>query len=202
MNSPHKGQWCGALVFSLICAWINGWVNNLEAGDLRRNHAHYDVTVMIQLCLWFVTGIFPRGFLCPKTFRRLPEPRRYGTINIGPVSARFYRIQWQGAIHFPSEAGNAVTPKDIGEIDLNQTTREHCTDNSTVYLFGSGQQQRNIKPPHYWPSETGVNRSTMVSPKKIDDNTESVSMPWRLMIFLCTADTCLHLLTIGDKSSF
>ena len=26
VNSPHKGQWRGALVFSLICAWINGWV--------------------------------------------------------------------------------------------------------------------------------------------------------------------------------
>ena len=35
-NSPHKGQWCGALMFSLICVWINGWVNNREAGDLRR----------------------------------------------------------------------------------------------------------------------------------------------------------------------
>ena len=30
VNSPHKGQWCGASVFSLICAWINGWVNNRE----------------------------------------------------------------------------------------------------------------------------------------------------------------------------
>ena len=46
MNSPHKGQWRGALVFSLICAWINGWVSNGEAGDLRRHRAHYDVTVM------------------------------------------------------------------------------------------------------------------------------------------------------------
>ena len=25
---------------------INGWVNNGEAGDLRRYRAHYDVTVM------------------------------------------------------------------------------------------------------------------------------------------------------------
>ena len=24
----------------------NGWVNNREAGDLRRYHAHYDVIVM------------------------------------------------------------------------------------------------------------------------------------------------------------
>ena len=46
VNSPHKGQWPGALMFSLICVWINGWVNNREAGDLRRYRAHCDVTVM------------------------------------------------------------------------------------------------------------------------------------------------------------
>ena len=47
VNSPHKGQWRGSLMFSLICVWINGWVNNGEAGDLRRNRTHYDVTVMM-----------------------------------------------------------------------------------------------------------------------------------------------------------
>ena len=46
VNSPHKGQWRGALMFSLICVWINGWVNNGEAGDLRRYRIHYDVIVM------------------------------------------------------------------------------------------------------------------------------------------------------------
>ena len=46
VNSPHKGQWRGALMFSLICAWTNGWVNNHDAGDLRRNRAHNDATVM------------------------------------------------------------------------------------------------------------------------------------------------------------
>ena len=46
VNSPHKGQWRGALMFSLICVWINGWVNNREAGDLRRYRGHYDVNVM------------------------------------------------------------------------------------------------------------------------------------------------------------
>ena len=46
MNSPHKGQWRGALMFSLKCVWINGWVNNREAGDLRHHPAQYDVTVM------------------------------------------------------------------------------------------------------------------------------------------------------------
>ena len=46
VNSPHKGQWRGALMFSLICAWTRGWVNNRDADDLRRHRAHYDVTVI------------------------------------------------------------------------------------------------------------------------------------------------------------
>ena len=46
VNSPHKCQWRGALMFSLICVWINGWLNNREAGDQRRYRAHYDVIVM------------------------------------------------------------------------------------------------------------------------------------------------------------
>ena len=48
VNSLHKGQWRGALMFSLICAWINGWVNNREAGDLRRHRARNDVIAMYQ----------------------------------------------------------------------------------------------------------------------------------------------------------
>ena len=46
VNSPHKGQWRRALMFYLICARVNGWVNNCEAGDLRRHRGHYDVKVM------------------------------------------------------------------------------------------------------------------------------------------------------------
>ena len=69
VNSQHKGQWRGALMFSLICAWMNGWVNYREAGDLRRHRAHHDVTVMdyinngtynfpqirLLLCKWLLT---------------------------------------------------------------------------------------------------------------------------------------------------
>ena len=51
VNFPHRGQWRGALMFSLICVWINGWVNNREAGDLRRYRAHYGVIVMNN-CKW------------------------------------------------------------------------------------------------------------------------------------------------------
>ena len=44
VNSPHKKQWRGVLMFSLICVWINGWVNN-----------HRDVTVM---GMWCVTTLY------------------------------------------------------------------------------------------------------------------------------------------------
>ena len=48
VNSPHKGQRWGALMFPLICTWTNGWVNNRDADNLRCHWAHYDVTVMIS----------------------------------------------------------------------------------------------------------------------------------------------------------
>ena len=67
VNFPHNGQWRGALIFSVICAWINGWVNNREAGDLRRHRVHFDVILIrtfeltslciaIILWIWWTTG--------------------------------------------------------------------------------------------------------------------------------------------------
>ena len=49
VNFPHKGQWRGDFMFSLT--WINAWINNREASDLRRNRAHYNVIVMCQHAL-------------------------------------------------------------------------------------------------------------------------------------------------------
>ena len=48
-NSPVPGEFPAdeALMFSLICSRINGWVNNGDAGDLRRHRAHCDVIVMM-----------------------------------------------------------------------------------------------------------------------------------------------------------
>ena len=58
--SPHKGQWRGSLMFSFICAWINGCVKNREAGDLRCHRTHYDVTVM------WINGVY-----CPHHSQRI-----------------------------------------------------------------------------------------------------------------------------------
>ena len=61
VDSSHcKGQWRRPLIFSLICVWTNGWVNNRDAGDLRRRCAHYDVTVMFVM--WMLVS--PHVLLC------------------------------------------------------------------------------------------------------------------------------------------
>ena len=61
VKSPHKSQWRGALVFSMISAWTNSWASNGYAGDLRRHRAHYNVIVIwmkinqwisLKLLLW------------------------------------------------------------------------------------------------------------------------------------------------------
>ena len=50
VNSLHKGQWRGVLMFSLIYTWTNSWAaNNGDADSLRRPRVHYDVTVMTSL---------------------------------------------------------------------------------------------------------------------------------------------------------
>ena len=83
VNYPHKGQWREALMLSLISAWINGWVNNREAGDFRRHRAHYDVTVMhrnrrklrrvaFMVLIQYGYAILPRAVKLPWIFPGTP----------------------------------------------------------------------------------------------------------------------------------
>ena len=57
VDSPHKAQWRGAVMFSLMRAWNNDWANSPDAGYLRRHGPHYDVTnaflsvLCLQMCL-------------------------------------------------------------------------------------------------------------------------------------------------------
>ena len=53
VDTSHKGQRRGALIYSLIYAWTNVWANNRNAGALRRHSAHYDVIVMCNRLAWF-----------------------------------------------------------------------------------------------------------------------------------------------------
>ena len=61
-NSPHKGQWRWALMFSLICAWTNSWADIGDADDLKHHRVHYDVTVMLRHDFWLAgSGVVPDG---------------------------------------------------------------------------------------------------------------------------------------------
>ena len=95
VNSPHKGQCRGVLMFSLMCAWINDWVNNGETGDLRRHGAHYDVTVMKYAILhkWYPLDVFVSNNVC------LPFLLISNVIHFLNVRYLFeIRINWQGSI--------------------------------------------------------------------------------------------------------
>ena len=52
VDSPNKGPWRGALMFSLMRAWTNGWANSRYPGDLRHHGAHCNVTEMS----WAING--------------------------------------------------------------------------------------------------------------------------------------------------
>ena len=85
VNSPHKGQWRGALIFSLICAWINGWLNNRKAGNLRCHRAHYDVTVIILRVKGQQT---PTGIML-YMFMKIYDTRRMKSLSTRLVVQRF-----------------------------------------------------------------------------------------------------------------
>ena len=103
VNSPHKGQWRGALMFSLICTWINGWENNREAGDLRGHRAHYDVTVMNRLSI----KTYGNRWTCNKVKRtswcEITKPCVYFSACGGSFSGTTGTVD---SPNFPSNYGN------------------------------------------------------------------------------------------------
>ena len=92
VNSPHKGQWHGALMFSLNCAWINSWVNL----DLRCHHthydAHYDITALWCQCQ---DGILP-GKEFPLSMRETNTGR---LANLNKYWVRQVK-NWSGQVEF------------------------------------------------------------------------------------------------------
>ena len=79
VDSPHKGQWRRALMFSLIGAWANGWTN--------RRCAHYDVTVMWKWCFCALNLHKMAPIAEQTTFQwyfdlNFTEVRSYGSNNI------------------------------------------------------------------------------------------------------------------------
>ena len=137
-NSPHKGQWRGALMYSLIRAQIYGWAINGEAGDLRRHRAHYDVIVMKKITRT-VAAIKSHRFVLFK---------RWNNLSFGD-HAKMWRID----LH--------VSPR------LN-SKRDHFRMIVpllwTNYLHDDVIKWKRF--PRYWPFVRGIHRSPVNSPHK------------------------------------
>ena len=92
VKSTHNGRWRGALMFSLICAWINGSVNNRKAGDLRRHRVHYDATVMRNVN--YPEGMV-KGIQQPVSPNKGPVKRKtFQCHHLFIQNTTFVRVQW------------------------------------------------------------------------------------------------------------
>ena len=88
VNSPRKGQWRGALMFSLICAWIKGWANNREASDLRRDRTHCDVIVMYNGILLLIAQLSFSCYFSPNIDSFMTTPWWFVFLIFNPVKPR------------------------------------------------------------------------------------------------------------------
>ena len=125
VNSPHKGQWRGSLMFSLICAWINGWVNNREAGDLiwrplwrHSNNGLYSPGLRLVL-YWCVLLLHQRAMM---TFWII-----------------LLNLDWRG-----------IHNSDVIMSTMASHTTSLTSVHSTVYS-GGDIYKKNIKAPRHWP---------------------------------------------------
>ena len=96
VDFSDKGQWRGALMFSLTCAWTNGWANNRDADELIRHCAHYDVTIM-----------------CPTYLRLSPANQReehnwLTYLFLGPANQRG-EYNWRDAVRTQSSTAAVRT---------------------------------------------------------------------------------------------
>ena len=114
-NSPYKGQWRTALIFSLICAWINGWVNDREAGESRRHRDRYDVIVMHRCthrCTdesWHPVVLFE--------WRNLVQYKISGSLKTGvtlqwtyPTCGQHCICWWHGTVRYQASSCTAMIP--------------------------------------------------------------------------------------------
>ena len=71
VNSPHKGQWRGALMFSLTCAWTNGSANNRLSKQSRRRWFKMPSPSLWRHCKFFSRNKISQNVITQKYIKRL-----------------------------------------------------------------------------------------------------------------------------------
>ena len=174
VDSPHRGQWGGALMFSSICAWTiacisyrlfcsrqgwpyrtNGWAIIRGASDLRGHHTTYDVTVMTTL---IVCHIYPR------TTRSAISFATNTAWEIACISYRLFCIR-QGRPYRVDSAMEISNYQYLGHISSSRPLQWRrmneimfqITGNSTICPKNCSGKE-NPKAPCYWPFARWIHR--------------------------------------------
>ena len=128
--TPHKkASDAGALMFSFICVWINAWVNNREAGDLRCDHAHYDVIAMslsFKCCCKVVTV--------------------YHCVNAYTHPGRFTNVPPHGYEHFLNNRQINRLPYSLFNQISKSTSQVHITGLSCRESANNASQKASYVP--------------------------------------------------------
>ena len=156
VNSSHKSQCREAVMFYLICAWINGWVNNRESGDFRRHRVHYDVTVMGAMRRESETDYHAAN--------QSHLPHYCHTVNGDGSKLTDQSCVWLGFIHL-----GLVTEWRMCAL-VNWVIIDSRTGSSLVLFQASARTNDDLFPfhddvikwkhfPRYWPFVWGIHRS-------------------------------------------
>ena len=114
VNTPHKGQWRGALMFSLIFARTNNWTNNGDAGNSRHHRAHYDIIVMHrQDCMQIAAPQSTGSNICGNFHQHSLQRRKFPPYEVWYMPKIFERV---GFVAFISEKRF-----DLGWFQVNLT---------------------------------------------------------------------------------
>ena len=128
---PEKGQRRKTLMFSLICACTNGWVNNRDAGDLTRHPTHYDITVINSFVS--VNGLSP--VWCQNIIWTNAV-----SVLVGPMLTNC----------------SAISTQEIGGKQTDKHSRYHHWE---VYLFSHDDVIKWKHFQRFRPFARGINRS-------------------------------------------
>ena len=165
VNSPHKGQWRGALMFPLICAWANNHV----AGDLRRHRVHYDATVMITV---YCTTDYLFKILCSISG---------GGVGVGADEFLVHYFVWVilYAVDWPLASCMALLWRHKGRDAVSNHQPHDCLLNRLI-------RSRSKKTSKLRVTGLRVGNSPVTGefPAQMASNAESVSIWWRHHISL------------------
>ena len=180
VNSTHKGQWRRALMFSLICAWINSWLNNREAGDLRSHRAHYDVIVMLMNFHQISLKYYPRGTCDNKTEMVLVILLRW-TSDMSLPCLMLTMIQDVQYIHYIMRAiASQITSLTIvySTVYSDADQRKHQSSASLAFVWGIHRWPVNFsQAARHWPL-CGEFTGTGEFPAQMASIAENVSIWW------------------------